>query len=420
VDVSNLNIIQARLQYSLMNDTGGKKADMLRTAILRRIRQSPDLLVFSELMLWFSVQKQDFELALIQAMALDRRLGENGNRVHGIAQLSMANQQYETAIKAHKYLIEKGEGSFYYLISRVDILNAEYLLLTSRIPADMVELKALETKYKEALNDLGRSRLTIQLMRNLAHLQAFMLYETENAIAILNAALILPGISQRDQAECKLELADILLYSGDVWESTLLYSQAEKTFPNEPIGHEAKFRNARLSFFIEEFEWARAQLDVLKAATSKLIANDAMALSLLIKDNMDQDSTYTALSYYARAELNSFRNRDDLAMNTLDSILALFPYHSIHDDVLMKKAEICVRKAKYNDAVVFLQKIVDDFAYDLLADKAMFRLGEVYQHYLNDHEKAMSYFKELLLQHPGSLYAAPARERFRQMRGDPI
>ena len=30
------------------------------------------------------------------------------------------------------------------------------------------------------------------------------------------------------QAECKLELADILLMRGDPWEAILLYSQVEK------------------------------------------------------------------------------------------------------------------------------------------------------------------------------------------------
>lgn len=419
-DAASMNFIQARLQNSLLNDPDNIKSDLLRAAILRRIRQSPDVLVYSEMMLWFSIQRQDFEGALNQAMALDRRLNESGNRVYSIAQLSIASQQFETAIKAYKYLIDKGEGGQFYLSSRVEILNTEYQLLKKRPTASRDEYKALENNYKATLNELGRSRLTIQLIRNLANLYAFVMFDSERAIALLTETLSMPGINQRDQAECKLELADIFLYSGEVWESTLLFSQIEKAFPNEPIGHEAKFRNARLSYFIGEFAWARAQLDVLKAATSKLIANDALALSLLIKDNMDQDSTYTALAYYSRAELNSFRNRNDLALMTLDSILSIFPYHSIHDDVLMKKAEILFSQSRFTDAVALLQKIIDNFAFDLLADKAMFRLGETYQYYLNDRDKAMHFYKELMLQFPGSLYVAPARERFRVLRGDAV
>ena len=69
--------------------------------------------------------------------------------------------------------------------------------------------------------------------------------------------------------------------------------------------------------YIGEFNWAKAQLDVLKAATAKLIANDAMELSLLISDNIDEDSSTVALDYYARADLLAYRNQYDLALENV-------------------------------------------------------------------------------------------------------
>lgn len=419
-DETNLSLIQTRFQNALFTDLEGKRKQYLRTALLRNIRQYPDVVVYSEMMLWFSIQQEDFESAYTQAIALDRRYNEGGDRVFSIAQLSLANQQYDVAIRAYEYLIARGEQNRFYIHSRIELLNAEYRKLTSRYPIDPAALKTLEKKYNETLAELGKNRMTISLMRDLANLYAFMLYDTDKAIALLNEAISMSGIGQKNQAECKLDLADLLLYTGDVWDATLLYSQVEKDFPNEPIGHEAKFRNARLSFYIGEFAWARAQLNVLKAATSKLIANDAMALSLLIKDNMDVDSTYNALSYFARAELHSFRNRDDLALLVLDSLETKFPYHPILDDVLFRKAEISIRHADYAASAAYFQKIVDQYADGLIADKALFRLAEVYEIYLNDQEKAMEYYKELLLKYPASLMAAPARQRFRSLRGDVI
>ncbi len=415
-----LSIVQSRLQYSFLSDTDNRKSDMLRQALLRRIRQTPDATIYPELMLWLSLQKQDFESALSQAIALDRRLSENGNRVNNIGQLAFANQQYQTALRAFNYLVGLGQSSPLFVIGKIEIINTEYYILTTNPQAPISDLKLLEQKCLQAIEELGKTRQTLALIRNLAHLQAFYLFSSEDATKLLTETLSLPGINVREQADIKLELADILLYADEVWDASLLYSQVEKSFPNDPVGHEAKFRNARLSYFIGEFEWAKAQLDVLKAATSKLIANDAMALSLLIQDNMDPDSTYTALSYYARAELDMYRNRIDFALQTYDSILSLFPYHSIHDEVLFQKAELFIRKANYTDAAASLQKILDNFGYEHMADKAMFKLGEVYERYPGHREKAMEVYKELLLQHPGSLYAAPARERYRLLRGDAI
>ncbi len=420
VENANVAQIQTRIQNALLTDVEGKRAGYLRTSLLRNIRQYPDEVIYSEMMLWYAIQQEDFESAYTQAVALDRRYNEAGDRVYSIAQLSVANKAYEVAIRSFEYLIAKGEENRHYLRSRIDILGAQYQQLTSKYPVDQDELKALEQRYIETLGELGKNRFTAPLMRNMAQLYAYMFYDTEKATDLLYDALAIPGIGQMSQAEFKLDLADILLFKGDVWDATLLYSQVEKEFPHEPIGHEAKFRNARLSFFIGEFEWARAQLNVLKAATSKLIANDAMSLSLMIKDNMEPDSTYFALSYFARAKLHSFRNRDDLALLTLDSLMKVFPYHTIHDDVLMHRAEISVRRANYNEATDYLKQIVDNYPFGLLADKALFRLAEVHDIYLNDHQQAMEYYKELMLTYPASLQAAPARQRFRALRGDVI
>ena len=417
---ANVGQIQTRFQQALATDSEGKRNEFLRTALLRNIQQHPDVIDYSEMMLWLSIQQEDFESAYTQAVALDRRFNEAGDRVYSIAQLSLSNKEYDVAIRSYDYLIAKGEMSRYYLISRIEALNARYQKLTSRFPVSQEELEKLEKKYHSTLEELGKNRFTIALMRDFANLYAFMLYDTDKAIALLTEALQIGGIGQRNMAECKLDLADILLFTGDVWEATLLYSQVEKEFPNEPIGHEAKFRNARLSFYIGEFAWARAQLNVLRAATSKLIANDAMALSLLIKDNMDPDSTYEALSYFARAELHSYRNRDEQALQVLDSLMDKFPYHPIHDNVLFKKAEISIRQLEFTEAGNYLQQIVNQYPDGLVADKALFRLAEVYEIYLNDPEKAMEYYKELMLKYPASLQAAPARQRFRALRGDVV
>jgi hypothetical protein len=52
-----------------------------------------------------------------------------------------------------------------------------------------------------------------------------------------------------------------------------------------------------MAYYTGDFNWARRQLDILKAATTQLIANDALNLSLLISDNLNADSSGKALKY---------------------------------------------------------------------------------------------------------------------------
>ena len=65
---------------------------------------------------------------------------------------------------------------------------------------------------------------------------------------MLNEVLQLSRYDDKLKARAKLDLGDIYLLKGEPWESTLLYSQVEKDMKEDPLGHEAKLRNAKLSY----------------------------------------------------------------------------------------------------------------------------------------------------------------------------
>jgi len=212
----------------------------------------------------------------------------------------------------------------------------------------------------------------------------------------------------------------VLLLSGDIWEASLRYSQVEKAFKYDEIGQEAKFRNAKISYYTNDFKWAQAQLDVLKGATAKLISNDAMDLSLLISDALAIDSNEAPLILYAHADLLVFQNKDDEAIKTLDSIKTLYPNHALTDDVLFKKAQIALKHANYNDAAMFYESILKDHGHDILADDALFKLAELNENQFKNIEKAKELYQQLIEKYPGSLYVVEARKRFRKLRGDAV
>jgi hypothetical protein len=39
--------------------------------------------------------------------------------------------------------------------------------------------------------------------------------------------------------------------------SHVLYGQVDKAFHDEPIGEEARFKNAKLSFYMGDFDWSQ-------------------------------------------------------------------------------------------------------------------------------------------------------------------
>ncbi len=412
--------VQSKLQQVVVSEKeDGQVGKMIKETLMKRIQQNPNKSIYSEMLMWLSLQQKDFESALTQAKSLDKRFKESGSRIYELANTCISNAYYDVAVKAFEYLISKGKENYFYMKSRVGLLNVKFLKITHSYNFHINELVLLENEYISLLNDYGKNDETIYLIKDLAHLEAFYLNKSDTAIKLLNESLSI-NVAPKMKAECKIELADISLMSGDVWEASLLYSQVEKDFKDDPIGHTAKFKNAKLSYYIGEFKWAKAQLDVLKAATSKLIANDAMELSLLIGDVYNSDTIADALRIYAHADLLAFQNKYDLALQTLDSVLILYPGHALTDEVYYKQAEIKIFQGKFEKADSLLQLIVTVFPQDILADDALFKSAELNEIHFKNKDKAMKLYEKILIDYPGSLFAVEARKRFRKLRGDTL
>ena len=426
---SYIQSVQNALQTSFGNDADLKQNELLKNELLKRISKNPDKTILSEFLIWIQIQQKDFAGAFIQAKALDKRKKEEGGRLIALAQLCTQNENYEIAIKAYEYVIAKGMETYSYQQARTELVDVYYQKIVVKGIYTTTDLLELEKNYYSAINEFGKSSGTFvigklegstSLVKNLAHLQAFYLNKPKEAIALLEEAVALPQLAPQLQALCKLELADILLMTGDVWEASLRYSQVEKSFKHDEIGQEAKFRNAKIAYYTGDFKWAQAQLDVLKGATSKLIANDAMDLSLLISDALAIDTNVVPLMIFSRADLLAFQNKDDLAMITLDSINTLFPNHALADEILYKKAQIELKHAKYTEAAEFYEAIVKNYGNDILGDDALFKLADLNENQFKNIDKAKELYQQLLIKYPGSLYVVEARKRFRKLRGDSI
>ena len=393
--------------------------DLLKTGLLRIIQKQPQNTALSELLTWTYIQQSDYNMALRQTLAMDKRLREDGNRVYDLARLMFSNQQFETAIEALEYVVNKGPGNELYVPAKIEIINARSRLV-SQGKYDQKDLLSLEKDYKELIAEFGTTARTAFAVRHLAKLQAFQLNRPKEGEVLLEGLLSIRGIPPDVIAQIKLELGDIYILTGEVWEANLIYGQVEKQFSNSPLGQEAKFRNGRLSYYQGDFTWAKAQLDVLKSATSQLIANDALNLNLLITDNLQNSTDSSALKMYAHADMLLSINQDEQALKTLDSIDLSFPGHSLTDDILMSKAKVFEKRAEYSQAAGFLQKIIDNYAYDLWADDALFMLADLFENKLQQPDKAKGLYEKIITQYPGSLYVVEARKRFRNLRGDKL
>lgn len=426
--------VQTAIQDLLMDDEDNQLYMSIRTALQKFSQKNPSNILCIKELYWISQLHKDFEEALVLAKSLDKRLKMEGIFTYELATVAASNHDYTTAIDALNYIIKKGEETHNYIQAKMKILDVKYMQLIESSPVKMVDAVNLEQDFRKALEENGIHSGTMDWIRKYAHLLAFYVNKPQEAIDVLNQAMTATrDIKEKNQY--KIDLADVQLYTGEIWDASLNYSQVDKDLPNDVLGNEAKFKNAKLSFYIGEFNWAKSQLDVLAAATTKLIANDAIYSSMLISDNLEEeeedeaDTTTTlfdnsegnlALKMYAKAEFLIFQNKDDEALKALDSVMILSPFGTLVDDALYQKALIYIKQKNYFEAEKLLKRIVENYGDQLLADDAVFKLAELYEYYLKDVTQAMEYYQKILKDHSDSLYVVQARNRYRALRGDNV
>ena len=417
---SYMNSVQTILARQIdFSEEDSEEYDLLREILIDRSQKHPNESAYSEMLTWLFIQRQNFTAAFVHIKALDKRNNAEGKLVYNLGGICVENQDYSTAKKCFQYVVDLGKTSIYSTRAQRALLNVSFLQVTQLREYTNEELQATINEYERVLSITGMNQLSLPLIMELAHIKAFYANDALGGIKLLEDALVLPGLTDIEEAEVKMQLADVNVLHGDIWEAALLYSQVDKDFKYEPIGHEAKFKNARIFYYDGEFDFAQSQLDVLKQSTSKLIANDALKLSLLITDNFGLDSNYTAMTWFANADLLIEQHQYDSAFMLFDSIIIRFPAHSLGDEILLKKARAQELQGKWNEAISTLQELLKYHGEDILADDALFQLGNIYQNRLFDNEKASQYYKEILFKHKGSLYTTEARKRFRALRGAP-
>ena len=410
-----LRTVQNSIYRTMRFYENPEMASLIRSALLRAMQTHPDDIIFPEMLVWYFNALEDFAGAFQHAKALDLRLNEDGHRLMELGNTALANRDYGTARKCFEAVLEKGPRTPYFYTASNEVLQVRYEELEAQLPPDLAAYRTLADDYRAALDALGLRTETAVMAKDCAHVLAFYLGAVTEAIELLDATIALPGLYDRIVAVCKLELGDIHVFDDNIWEASLLFSQVELDFGDDPLGHEAKFRNARVSYFGGKFDWAQTQLDALKASTSKLISNDAIDLSLLITDNYALDTISEPMERFAQAELLALQHRYPEAEIALDSLMADWPGHALEDDILFRKATWARLNGRFEDALTFLEEITDLHFDDVLADDALFWRATILENHLHRVEDALPLYEQLLFEYPGSLHVIEARERFRAL-----
>ncbi len=402
------------IQYQLsrfMSEEGSDAFNLeLKKALLLRAQKNQDVF-WNQYLSWFFVQQKEYQKAFVQEKAIYKRNAESLSNIVNLAQLAVEENDELTASEILNYILENTQDTDLKIQAHKSLLEIRIAKATEK------DYPAINAELELRLKEFGISPYSMSLQILQAHFVAFNLKNPELGKTILKTALNLP-LDNYQQAEIKMKLADILLFEENFNQALLYYSQIQENLQNDKIGHEASLKAAKTSYFKTDFDWALSQFKVLKSASTQLIANDALELFLLINDNTVADSTQVALKKFARGDYLLYQNKTQEALQQFLAILKENKGNEIESVTLFRLGKIYEKMADYTSALLYYQKIIDQFSDGIYIDEALYFAAEIYATKLNDVEKAKSFYEKILFKHEDSIYFIDARKKFRQLRGD--
>ena len=406
----NSIVIQNQFTRFMADGSDASFSDALRKALIVRVQKSQDLF-WNHYLSWFYVQEKELGKAFIQEKAIYKRVPESLSNIINLAQLAIQEGDQETATMVLGFVLENSKDL------QLLVQAHSYLLKIQIEKASQKEYPAVASAINALLNEYEVTPFTLSLQLIQAHFVAFNLNKPEEAKSILKKALEL-NLNSYEQAQVKMELADVLLFEEKFNQALIYYSQIEMDLKNDAVAHEATLKAAKTSYFKADFDWALKQFKELKSANTQLIANDALEYFLLINDNTVADSTQTALAIFAKGDYLLYQNRNTEAIALFQSILQKFKGQEIESVTLLRLGIVYEKMGEYNLALSQYQNIIANHNDGIYSDEALFFSAEIYNNKLQEPEKAKLLYEKIIFNHEDSIYFIEARKKYRQARGD--
>lgn len=405
------NLIPIQNQFTRFISEDGKEnfSDSLKKALIIRVQKTQDIF-WNDYLSWFYVQMKEYGKAFIQQKAIYKRNPESFANIVNLGQLAIEEKDEESAKEILGFVLENTQDL------DLKIQSNAYLMEMQIKKATPQDYQAIRQELDVLLKQFGESPFTLSLLKLKAHFVTFNLKDAEAGKAILKKVLEM-SINRAQIAEIKMELADILLFEEKFNQALIYYSQIESDGNNSPIGQEANLKIAKTSYYKGDFKWANHQLEVLKSASTQLIANDALDLFLLISDNTVEDSTQVALKKFSHADFLLFQDKKQDALAAFQAILNENKGDAIEPVTLLRVGKIQESLGDTISALANYKQILDNFKECIYIDEALFYSAEIYSQN-NEIEKAQPLYEELITKHEDSIYYVTAQKKYRKLRGD--
>ena len=409
----SINNITAQLSFARSNDIVNSIDPVIEKTLKSLCQKTDYLPVFDELAVWYNLQVRNYPQALRHAILLNNK---SENKLHiflNIALDAVNNKAFTQATEAYQKILDKGkENNSFYLPARKGILTCRYEQLRQS-PAERSDYLQIAGNCEKYMQEFGYTPTNIDILSLLAELYAYRLQQPDSADRLLDKAIRIPRLNPNTLSQLKSQRADLLTFMDNPWEATILYTQLEKANPNNDIGYEAKLKKAMLAYYAGDLLWAKAQFDVLKGATSKLISNDAIQMSHFIHMNYEAEGDNRDLEKMGRTEYLLYKQQFQEVLPRLDSLIGHCS-PGISDYATLQKGRSLCACFQDEEAAKLLSELKDRSEQVYIKAEALFQLAGL-KRKQKELQQAKELYRLLVTDYSGSVYSIEAAKLYRDL-----
>lgn len=372
------------------------------------------------------IENKNYEKALDIYRDIDAKQGNQGTELFNFAQIMFNEEQFDIAAEVYKEIINKNSNSE--IISNAKLgyaraleesfnknnsLTENWKPYFSLKPDKNNDVEKVVAAYLELPKIYPNSEVAYEAYLHIGRIKMYHqdnLNDAQNYFQKITEEAPLSKFAPAAYAE----LGKVYLLKNDLKNAELNYSKiVESSNTSESNKNYASFQLARINFFQNNFDKAREILNKILNNLEDNSANDAIELSLLLNTSKNDSSNLTE---FAAAEFLAEQKKFKEALEKY-KIIASDPQALILQNISeLREAEMELALGNLDSSLKLFQKIVDEGEKNIYADKALFLSAKIYQFELNDKEKAVKMYENLLAKFPNSLYLDEARDQIIKLR----
>jgi tetratricopeptide (TPR) repeat protein len=406
-------------------------------AVEEAVKSEQQNLVFRQMLAWLYMEGKHYDQAFEVYKIIDDQGKAQGHELFGFASRALNEKAYAVAANAFAGIAAK-----YPKFDQMAMVKFGYARTQEELGSESDTLKlfgglspfpgkarseeegrrlygAAIAAYEEIITQWASNELAARSMLRIAVLKQEKLADLQGARSELETLCSKYPMFPTVTEEATLRLGDVYLITGDLDKAEAEYRiLAPRNPAPNPRQETAALRLAELDYFRQQFQDAVAKLKDLTRNVASDVANDALGMQIFIQDNLKSDDS--PLKAFAWADLLSRQQKYPEALAAFQSIVDKYPKSDVVDEALMNIGDLLTRLNRFSDALGVYNRLLKDYPESIELDKTEMKIAEVYRLGLKDVPNAIATYQGVLEHYPNSIYAAEARRRIRELRGDNI